>query len=398
MAINHILAKPEKIVATGVGLLEQELVIPNIFQKEGIDQFKGAPNDTVNVVVEGLLPFHDFAWRSGESNAGDTPANSRQKLTFDRYVERKVPIAFGGNVYSAVEITDEQKDFDFNTWTDKILKKQVRAVARGLGRRAVSTLTGQTYSVVIGDLAGTGSTLRGGLLEARRVLNRFNVPQESRVLLVGTDFEAKLLSDPTIVFAQNAGDARADSALGEATLGRLAGFTVVVDQTIPATEAYALHPSAFIMLTGAPAVPQSVKQGATQAFEGIAMRWLTDYSADYLVDRSVVNTYAGFRAIKDDLVGYSTSTTNANANWNQAEIVSSNEHFVRAIKLKLDGASVYPVLKQGDGTTVTTWDNYKPGAGSTAADTPASAELALFTGVTGPGPSLTGASATLADD
>lgn len=337
MALNNYLVKPEKIVATGVGLLDQEMVLPNLVHREGVDEYRGAADDTVNVVVEGLLPFHKFEWRSGEQNtdgtqyAGGTPsATVRDKLVFDRYTERKVPITFGGNVYSAVEMTDEQKDFDFTTWTDKILSKQVRAIGRGLNHMVADELINAPFEVTVGAAEGRE---RAAIFEARRVLNRFQVPG-NRILVVGTDFEAALLSNKDITFALNAGDAQADSALHEATLGRLAGFQVVVALDLPSTMAIAMVDSGVALATAAPSVPQSVVHGATQSFNGYAMRWLTDYSADYLVDRSVVNTYAGCRYIQDNLIG-----------WNDAagsEIVSANQHYVRAIKLDLSAASVYP--------------------------------------------------------
>ncbi|WJN63342.1 major head protein [Streptomyces phage phiScoe55] len=317
---EHQIVKPEKLAATAVGMLEQELVIPNLFQKEGIDQFKGADNDTVSVKVEGVLPFHDYAFRNDRS----------APIVFDEYKERKIAVTFGGNVYSAVKVTDEQNDFDLDDW-GKLLRPQVKAVGRGLQRRAVSTLTGQNYSVVIGNAQ---ANLRGAIIEARRVLNKFNVPDDQRYLLVGTDFESALLSDDKLNLAQNVGDSEAESALQTATIANRFGFKIVVDQTIPADAAYAFAGSAFIFLSGAPSVPQSVPYGATQSFESIALRWVRDYDPTYMQDRSVVNTYAGFRAVTDVLVGWDEA--------NQKEIVSASEHFVRGIKLTLDGSSNYP--------------------------------------------------------
>jgi hypothetical protein len=51
-------------------------------------------------------------------------------------------------------------------------------------------------------------------------------------------------------------------------------------------------------------------------------------------DRSVVNTYAGFRSVTDVLLGWDESKN--------VEVVSAGEHFVRGIKLTLGGASEYP--------------------------------------------------------
>lgn len=316
----HTPVKPEKLAAAAVGMLEQELLIPALFQKEGIDKFKGADNDTVSVKVEGVLPFREYAWRNNRSSG----------ISFDEYAERKIAVTFGGNVYSAVRLTDEQNDMDFDGWST-LLRPQVKAVARGLGRRAVSHLTGQSYGVTIGNAE---RALRGALIEARRVLNKMHAPSEGRILLVGTDFESALLGDTGLNLAQNIGDAEAESILKTATIGTRFGFKIVVDETIPGDAAYAFHPSAFVFLNAAPAVPTSVPFGATQALDGVAVRWVRDYDPTYMWDRSVVNTYYGFQTVKDVLVRYDEG--------NNTEVVSTGEHFVRGIKLLLDGASDYP--------------------------------------------------------
>lgn len=314
----HTIVKPQKLAAAAVGMLEQELIVPNLFQKEGIDKFRGAASDTVNVKVEGVLPFRTYAWRNDRSSS----------IVFDEYAERSIPVTFGGNYYSAVKLTDEQYDMDLDGW-GKLLRPQVKAVARGLGRGAVSHLTGNTYNVTIGNAE---RNLRGALVEARRVLNAFHAPEEGRILLVGTNFESALLTDDKLNLASNVGESEAVSALRSAIIGQRMGFTIVVDQTIGADDAYAFHPSAFIFLNAAPYVPNSVPFGATQSFEGISARWVRDYDPAYMQDRSVVNTYAGFQTVKDVLVG-----------WNgTSETVSASEYLVRAIRLKLDASSDYP--------------------------------------------------------
>ncbi|WKU46748.1 hypothetical protein Q3V23_23280 [Streptomyces sp. VNUA116] len=305
---------------TAIGMLEQELVIPRLFQRHGVDQFKGAENDTISMKVEGILPFHDYAWRNDRSSP----------IQFDEYSERTLAVSFGGNVYSAVKLTDEQNDFDISEWS-KLLRPQSKAIARGLQRRAVKTLTGQAYNVTIGNAS---QNLRGALIEARRVLNAFHAPREGRYLLVGTEFESALLTDEKLNLAQAVGDSEAESALRTASIGERFGFRIVVDQTIPADAAYAFASSAFIFLSGAPSVPQSVPYGATTSFESIALRWVRDYDPLYMQDRSVVNTYAGFRSVTDVLVGWDSAK--------EKEIISSGEHFVRGIRLTLDGKSDYP--------------------------------------------------------
>lgn len=336
MATNeHGVIKPEKIAATAAVALEQALVVPALFQREGIDGYKGAENDTINVKVEGVLPFRTYEWRSGST--GSSTPGTRAAITFDQYTEKTVAVQFGGNIYSAVQLTDEQRDFDLNGWA-KLMAKQTEAIGRGLERGAVDTLKNQTYAVTLGgavdaDGAGSGTevrSLRSTLIRARDVLNKFMVPREGRVLLVGSDWESALLNDDKLNLAGNVGEQEAVSALREAAIGRRFGFDIIVSQEVPADAAFALHRSAFIFATGAPSVPASVTGGSASA-NGVAVRWLQDYDAQHLTDRSVVNTYKGFRSVQDQLLGIDDATGQA--------FVSEHEHFVRAIKLDLDATT-----------------------------------------------------------
>jgi hypothetical protein len=324
----HQVVKAEKLAAAAVGMLEQELIIPRLFAREGLDNFKGADDDTVSFKVEGVLPYHDYEWRSGE--AGSSTPGQRAGIVFDEYKERKIAVTFGGNVYSAVKLTDEQNDFDIDSWS-VLLRPQVKAVARGIARRCVKVLQDQEYAVTIGNAEGN---LRGALIEARRVLNQFRAPGTSRFMLLGSNFESALLGEDKLTLAQNVGDAAAESALRQATLGQMLGFTFVVDPTIDPDTAYAFADTAFALQTAAPSVPQSAPYGATQSFEGLALRWVRDYDSEHMQDRSVVNTYVGTRSVSDILVGWDET--------NRTEIITACEHFDRGIKLTLDGSSDYP--------------------------------------------------------
>lgn len=311
----HTPVKPEKIAAAAAVALEEQLVIPATFQREGIDQYKGAKNDTINVKVKGILPFHEYGWRNNRANP----------VQFDEYSERTVQVSFGGDTYNAVKLTDEQADFDFESWTE-LMVTQTEGVGRGLEFGAVDTLIEAPYEVTLGGTVADRS-LRATLIRARDVLNKFRVPAQGRTLLVGSDWESALLNDPELNLASNVGEAEAVSALREATIGRRFGFTIVASPDLPAGVAVAQSNGAFIFATGAPSVPGSVPFGATAAHKGVALRWIRDYSSEYLTDRSIVNTYKGFRHVVDPLLGRDGTTGQA--------FVSNDEYFVRAIKLDL---------------------------------------------------------------
>ncbi|QPB09609.1 minor capsid protein [Streptomyces phage Spernnie] len=324
----HDVIKPEKIAATAAVALEESLVVPAVFQREGIDQFKGAKGDAINIKVEGVLPYRTYGWRNDRST----------ELKFDTYAEKTVQVTFGDDVYSGVQLTDEQNDFDLNGWA-KLMAKQTEAVGKGLEYEAVDYLLKAPYSVTLGG-GVSGRSLRKTLIRAREVMNKFRIPKEGRTLLVGSGWENELLSDPDLNLAANIGDAEAVSALKEATLGRRYGFNIVTSDELPSDFAVAMVSSAFIFATGAPSVPQSVPFGAAASYNGVALRWIRDYDATRLTDRSIVNTYKGFRIVEDFLVGRDDSNPSQG-------FVSEHQHFVRAIKLDLDATA--DVLPDPDG-------------------------------------------------
>lgn len=317
---EHLIVKPEVILNAAVGLLEQNLKLPNTFQKEGIDQFKGGKDDAYSVKVEGILPYRTYGWRNDRSS----------NIQFDELAERKITVNFGDDIYSGVQVTDEQMTMDVAGWS-KFVTPQVKAVGRGLQYQAIDHLVGADYQVTVGNAE---QNLRGALIEARRVLNAFQVPEEERFLVCGTAFESALLNDKDLNLAQNVGEAEAVSALREATLGRRFGFNIVADQTLPPMSAYAYVRSAFIFISGAPTKPTGASYGASTSYEGIGLSHVIDYDMLKQRDRSVVKTFPGFRSVTDVLVARDVTT--------KQEYVVPGEHFVRGIKLELDGTSNYP--------------------------------------------------------
>jgi hypothetical protein len=317
---NHAPIKPQRIADTAAVALEQSLVLPATFVREGIDKFKGAEDDTINVRVEGVLPFHSYGWRNDRS----------ADITFDEYAERKISLDFGGDIYSAVRLTDEQMNMDFDGWA-KLASKQTEAIGKGLEWEAAKAIIDAPYEV---ELKLDSANLKGSLNRAKKVLDKLNVPKSGRVFYVGDDVELALLNDDKLNLASNVGDAEAQSALQEAVLGRRAGFTFVSAGELPDDEAVASAGNAFIFATGAPSVPQSIKFGASASYNGVALRWLRDYETVKFRERSVFNTYKGFRHVDDVLVGTNASTG--------ARFVSEHVHFVRAIKLTLDGVDKLP--------------------------------------------------------
>lgn len=318
-SLNHTKIKPEKLAATAAELMERELVVPKLFARKGIEEFKGAKDDTINVRVPGILPARDYEWRN----------NRAQPLLFDEYRERKLAVRFGGNAYSATMLTDEQREMDFMGWTQDILPAQSRAVARKLEYGAIKALKDGKYSVTIGangKAANPAGNVLAAILEARHALNRMGASKVKRTLLVGSDWDTILQGDGALL-AGNVGNTIAESAFADALLGKVKGFDIVVSEDIAPDEAYALTGDSFVFLNAAPGVPDSAVAGASMlSQDGIAMRWLRDYDPQYQVERSTVNTWYGYQQVLDPVIY---------VNDDGQEVVSDDEYNIRSVKLTL---------------------------------------------------------------
>lgn len=357
-SLNHTKIKPEKLAATAAELMERELVVPKLFARKGIEEFKGAKDDTINVRVPGILPARDYEWRN----------NRAQPLLFDEYRERKLAVRFGGNAYSATMLTDEQREMDFMGWTQDILPAQSRAVARKLEYGAIKALKDGKYSVTIGangKAAAPAGNVLAAILEARHALNRMGASKVKRTLLVGSDWDTILQSDGALL-AGNVGNTIAESAFADALLGKVKGFDIVVSEDIAPDEAYALTGDSFVFLNAAPGVPDSAVAGASMlSQDGIAMRWLRDYDPQYQVERSTVNTWYGYQQVLDPVIY---------VNDDGQEVVSDDEYNIRSVKLTLgDVATTTKYFPEGS-------DKAKVAKGLGLTKTPASIVYSPVTG------------------
>ncbi|MBA0054291.1 hypothetical protein E0L36_26600 [Streptomyces sp. AJS327] len=279
----HAFLKPEVVTSTALGILEQELVMANlVWANPGFD-FAGAKDDTVTVRLPGKTTANEYEWRNDRS----------ADIVLSDIVEDSVSVTLNKDIYSAVALTDEELSLDISDFGAQVLRPQVKAVATAIDTGVKNLITGASYATTV--TVNEDQFFRG-VVAMRTALNKENVPQEGRVLLVGAEVEAAFLNSQMIRDVSQSGS---DSALRSATLGRVAGFDVVVSNLLGPTEMYAFVPSAFILATRAPAVPSGATFASSQSFEGLSMRWIRDYDPMKLRDRSVVSIFAGFNVMRD---------------------------------------------------------------------------------------------------
>ncbi len=297
--------KPEVINRTALKLLEREIVVPRTVWNYADAEFRGAKNDTVTLRLPAVATSREYTFRNDRTNP----------IVVDDLTETSVPVVLDHDIYHAASITDEQLTLDIVDFTEQVLVPQVKGIARGLEDLIVNVMETATYGTTI-NIADSSDAMWATLVAARQALNDDNVPREGRVLLVGSDVETEMLLDEKFNRVDSAGDGIATSALREATIARLAGFTIIGSNALDPETAIAFHPTAFAFVNVAPVVPDGVTYGSRLAQSGLAMRWIRDYDPMYLRDRSVVSSFAGCTSVEDD--------------------GSSN---VRAVKINFNGAS-----------------------------------------------------------
>lgn len=287
--------KAQKVVDAANLLLQREIVLPRLvttnLQKQ---DFQYSLNDTVSLRVPAVRTAQTRGVRA-------TTALTPSDLT-----ETKVDVVLTDHVYDLLHITDAQLTLDVRNFATQVLNPQMRACAEGLEGVVASALAGATPTATItyngpADPAPDDPFV-DVILPARKALNDNNVPQANRYLLVGSSVEAALLGNDRISKAQNAGDGMAESALRDASLVRVGGFTVVTSNAIGENEAYAFHKSAIMFAAFAPALPDGAPFKASTNSDGFGLRFIRDYAPENAtgpVDRSLVDSFAGAASVEE---------------------------------------------------------------------------------------------------
>jgi hypothetical protein len=338
----HLKVKPAVLVQSAVSALTDQLSISNtVTKRSDMKTFFKSSGDTISQRVKGTVPVRTYTARNDRS----------QPIITDQYQETVVTVTISADrPYSAIKMTDEQRDWDFQDGWGDIIEAQTSSIASYLEHGVLNQIMSAPYERVIlvkDDSAGLTAAkdadqdvFYNAVVEAKKALRLMRTPNDTLFAVCGVDFEEKILKSNR--FRKDEG--RGDDALTTATLGRIAGVTFVSSTQIPADEAFLYASSGFLVFTGVPSIPQSVPFGSTASAGGWALRWLMDYDTAYLTDRSVFDCYAGYSYVKDRLAVFDGSSR---------EIVSTDEYFVRGIKMALKSSTSAVEKKPGDGSSTT---------------------------------------------
>lgn len=295
----NTIIKATQVVQMARLLLQREIVLPRLVWSDFRKQdFQYAFNDTVTMAVPAVMEARTRVLRSSTG------------LTADEFAETSVDVKLDTHVYKLLNLTDENLTLDIRDFGAQVLQPQIRSVAEGLEGVIADELAAApvTAAQTIPFAEATDDPYRV-LLAARKVLNDFNVPKDGRVLVVGSSVELALLADDRI--AKSTVDSIQTDALVDATISRVAGFTIVQSNALDEDEAYAFHRTAVAFGAFAPEIPAGAADGSQTSSEGIGMRYLRDYNPTNStgpVDRSLVDAFAGAASVNDALADLDSDT------------------------------------------------------------------------------------------
>lgn len=271
--------KATRVVRTALGLLVRDVVTPRLVWRDAAGDFRGAKDETITVKVPAYFEANKRALRAG---------TSKDKSTL---VERSVDVTLTDNLYGVIAVTDEELTLDIDAYEEQIVAPVIGGIVRGLEDEIVTEMQTATYANTLElDLDNPTHTFT----KARRHLNDARVPMEGRSAIVGSAIEEVLINALTPV-----NESGSDEALREAAIGRLRAFGIFGVPALDPYEGYAFHRTAYVLNSRAPFVSRGTPWGATESFEGFAIRVAQAVDADELVDNFHADVYVGTNHVTD---------------------------------------------------------------------------------------------------
>lgn len=324
MAVQKVKAKKQAQFA--LPMVEKQLVLPLLLTIVGKENFTGAKNDTVNFKLrDGSIATardYDFRGRTGPIVLDDIFQTGGN-----------IPVRLNTHVYSATGLEDEHFTLDDITFATDVLAPQVTAVVDRVEAKALTAIRGTTS---IKHTVSFGGDVDPHLVavESKRLMDSEKVaPYSGRVFVVGNDIAAQFRASDRLSRYDSVGLA-GTPALRDAVIGALSGSPVVEHNGLEPDEGYYLHGTSFILANAAPDVPRGAVTGNSGLGKrGVSLRWIQDYDANYLRDRSIVSTFMGMNEIRDE--------RDADGNWIIEEGEFDDEEL--AVMRNADGSVVTPV-------------------------------------------------------
>lgn len=327
VAPNHLLYTPEQAANSTLAALRYQSNLARLVSTSASTDL--VPGRGTRVTVKRPVMIDKARTYTREMRAAETP------ITYSDLFQPYTTVGLYDQVYNAVKLPDDFATFELESLEQQVIAPMAESVADHINRVVIRALEGVPTGLTAADQAAegtyvdvdgtvyesleeyraaddTGEAFAGfgadvtvgaerlqatsldqvlrAIRAAHQVLSQRGVPLQGRVLVVGANWEAALLALDNLNKVNESGDS---GVLRQATLGRLYGFTIVVDYGLGANDAFAFQREAVTLATRTTASPRGAAFSSTVAAQGFTLRYLQDYDPTILTDRAVVDTFAG---------------------------------------------------------------------------------------------------------
>jgi hypothetical protein len=283
-----------RVARIALGVLARQIVLPATVYRDAESDFSGQTGDTITIRKPAVLTARTYSSRSNP-------------IVSDDVTESGVTVSFGDPLYSSVVLPDEAAEFEVVDFAAQVVAPQLRAVGEGAEEKLADVFNAFTTAEDIAvTISGETSDVLNRIVDAGAVLNTAKVARANRFLAVDPVFEALLLKTDLVRRVDQSGT---DTALLQAIISKLFGFTIVGSNALDEGTAVAYSREAFAFVMRSQKIPQGAVMGSNMSYGGLALRWIQQYDPNYLQDQSVVSALAGVatldatRAVKLSVTG-----------------------------------------------------------------------------------------------
>lgn len=209
---------PELWAQEGLAILEENMVIANLVHRDFENEVKDF-GDVVNTRRPGT--FRISRKRDGTTLAQQDASATNVQVPLDQWF------------YTSFVIKDGESSKAFQDLVDIYLRPGMQTIARAVDRAVLGRSHNFLRAPVnrVGRLLNlTSANSKDYMLEAREVLNINKAPTDGRNLVLAPASETALLKNDMFLKANERGDG--GTALENAELGRILGFTTYMDQNV----------------------------------------------------------------------------------------------------------------------------------------------------------------------
>lgn len=272
----------ERISSVALALLARKLVIPAIGTR--VPPAELGPPSRGKVIVRVRAP------RTGAVQ--DDPGDDLTYTPLD-----EVPVTLNvSRVHDGTTISDWDLSLSIEDYARQVTEPQVAAVAARCETICAEMLNNLDTNLEV-DPTPEQRDAYAKLLAARAMLSTRDVPPGDRWCVASPSFINLLLEDDRVVRADASGS---PSALRDATVGRVAGFTVVESAALTDGTAVAMHRSALVVGTRAPAPTDGAGDSSTMVADGLELNVTHDWDSTKGADISLVSTFFGAGLVYED--------------------------------------------------------------------------------------------------